>query len=87
MSWAIVTDGLKLAPANPSFIEARDAILMALDDLHDTGTVGDGDHQLVRRAAWEAFAHFGMGANAQSLFGASISPSRIQPDTSLPIGV
>ena len=35
LSWTMVVDGLKLTPANPSFLDARDAILLALDHLRD----------------------------------------------------
>ena len=64
--WQIVTDGLKLTPANPSFLEARDAILLALDQLKTAGKISAETHQAVRRACWEAFAHFEMGVNASS---------------------
>jgi len=52
----LVTDGMKLSPANPNFVEARDAILQA--DQVDTG--GDNYVEL-----WTAFAKRGMGASAQ----------------------
>jgi len=61
-----VTDGLKLTPANPSFLDARDAILLALDQLKTAGKISAETHGLVRRACWEAFAHFEMGVNASS---------------------
>lgn len=51
----LVTDGMKLAPANPNFLQARDAILQA--ELVATG----GAH---RNELWAAFAKRGMGANA-----------------------
>lgn len=79
--WQIVTDGLKLVPANPSFLQARDGILMALDQLRDVNRVSQQTHRLVRRAAWEAFAHFEMGVNAQS---ANAELQGIVPDTTLP---
>ena len=52
----LVTDGLKLAPANATFLEARNAIIQA--DQVDTG--GDNYVEL-----WTAFAKRGMGAGAQ----------------------
>ncbi len=52
----LVTDGLKLAPANATFLEARDAIIQA--DLIDTG--GDNFSEI-----WFAFAKRGMGYSAQ----------------------
>ena len=51
----LVTDGLKLSPPNPTFLQARDAILQA--DLVDTG--GANQNEL-----WAAFAKRGMGLNA-----------------------
>jgi uncharacterized repeat protein (TIGR01451 family) len=53
----LVTDGMNIAPANPTFLQARDAILQA--DLVDTG--GANQHEL-----WTAFAKRGMGASASS---------------------
>ncbi len=51
----LVTDGLKLSPANASFLEARDGILLA-DELL---TGGDNAAEL-----WYAFAKRGMGYSA-----------------------
>lgn len=51
----LVTDGLKLQPANPSFLDARDAILLA-DQLNYGGA------NFV--AIWTAFARRGMGFSA-----------------------
>ncbi len=56
----LVTDGMNLTPANPTFIQARDAILQA--DLVDNN--GVNHHQL-----WLAFARRGLG------LGASAPPS------------
>jgi extracellular elastinolytic metalloproteinase len=66
IGWQIVVDGLKLTPANPSFLDARDAIIRALADLRNAGSLSDADHVTLLRAAWEAFARFGMGPNASS---------------------
>ncbi len=71
IGWQIVVDGLKLAPSNPSFLDARDAILEALNDLLVAGKLSVSDHTKVRKAAWTTFAKFGMGPNASS-FGASV---------------
>lgn len=62
----IVVDGLKLTQANPTFLDARDAILRALDDLKSIGRISPAVHMSARKAAWEAFAHLGMGVNAFS---------------------
>ena len=51
----LVTDGMKLSPANPTFLQARDAILQA--DLVDNG--GANKNEL-----WNAFAKRGMGSSA-----------------------
>ena len=53
----LVTDGMKLAPANPNFLQARDAIIQA--DLVATGGAN-------RLELWTAFAKRGMGASASS---------------------
>jgi hypothetical protein len=51
----LVTDGLKLAPANANYLEARDAILQA--DLVNSG--GDNYFEI-----WSGFAKRGMGHSA-----------------------
>jgi extracellular elastinolytic metalloproteinase len=55
LSMQLVMDALKLQPANPSFLEARNAILAA--DLALTG----GQN---RREIWTAFARRGLGTTA-----------------------
>jgi len=51
----LVMDGLKLQPCSPTFLDARDAILLA--DQNDNG----GANQCL---IWQAFAKRGMGVNA-----------------------
>ena len=68
----LVVDALKLTPASPSFLVARDAILAALDDMLEGGRLSPDEHETARRGIWQAFAKFGMGPNAQSN-GASLS--------------
>lgn len=51
----LVTDGMNLAPANPTFTQARDAIIQA--DIVDNGALNY--HEL-----WQAFAKRGLGAQA-----------------------
>lgn len=68
----LVVDALKLTPANPSFLDGRDGILAALDDMLAAGKLNSDEHDSARRGIWEAFARFGMGPEAQS-FGASLS--------------
>ncbi|MBI5387028.1 MAG: M36 family metallopeptidase [Verrucomicrobia bacterium] len=53
----LVTDGMKLAPANPNMLQARDAILQA-----DQVLSGGAN----RFDLWTAFAKRGMGADASS---------------------
>ena len=53
----LVTDGMNLSPANPTFLQARDAIIQA--DLIDNSGVNRID-------LWAAFAKRGMGASATS---------------------
>lgn len=53
----LVTDGMKLTPPSPDFLQARDAILQA--DLVDTGGAN-------RAELWMAFAKRGMGYSAIS---------------------
>jgi extracellular elastinolytic metalloproteinase len=53
----LVVDGLKLQPCNPTFVDARDAILQA----EVTATGGK-----YKCALWKAFAKRGLGAKAAS---------------------
>lgn len=69
----LVTDGMKLSPPNPNFLEARDAILSA--DLINNG----GDN---RAALWIAFARRGMGVNAVA--PPASSPFGVVEDFTLP---
>lgn len=52
----LVTNAMRLSPANPSFLDERDAILLA--DQADGGTHHD--------AIWQIFANRGMGYGAQT---------------------
>jgi extracellular elastinolytic metalloproteinase len=66
LGWQLVIDALKLTPSNPNFIQARNAILKALDDMRTAGKLNDNDHKEVKKGTWTAFAKFGMGVNASS---------------------
>jgi len=55
-----VVDGLKLQPCNPTFINARDAIIQA-----DVNNFGGANRCLL----WKGFAKRGLGKNAFSLLG------------------
>lgn len=81
LCWQIVVDSYKLNHANPSFLDARDDILEALDDLRENRKVTDQEYATVHREAWKAFAKFGMGPNARSN-GASLKG--IKADFGLP---
>ncbi len=52
---SLVMEGMKLQPCGPGFIDGRDAILLADDNLFG------GAHRCL---IWESFARRGMGANA-----------------------
>ncbi|MEK6443845.1 M36 family metallopeptidase [Pseudonocardia sp. T1-2H] len=62
----VVVDSLKLAPANPSFLDARDAMLRALEGMRASGKLTAVAHAAARTALWTAFARFGMGPGASS---------------------
>lgn len=53
----IVLDGIKLQPCNPTFVEARDAMIAA-----DQALTGGADFCMI----WEVFASRGLGVNALS---------------------
>lgn len=62
--WQLVVDSFKLCPVSPGFLDARDAILSALDGRHHAGHLHDGEYASCREAIWRAFARFGMGFRA-----------------------
>jgi extracellular elastinolytic metalloproteinase len=62
----LVVDALKLSPANPSFLDMRDAILTALDAMLAAGQLDAAEHAGDRREIWRVFARFGMGVGARS---------------------
>jgi hypothetical protein len=63
---ALVTRAMELAPYNPSFIDMRNAILVA-----DTALDNGAHHH----AIWKVFAKRGMGFRAGSLGGNDVSPA------------
>ncbi|MGI8433402.1 MAG: M36 family metallopeptidase [Nocardioidaceae bacterium] len=65
LSESLVTRAMELSPANPSFLDERNAILLADQALHG------GSHQ---HAIWSVFAHRGMGYFAGSLGGNDTTP-------------
>ena len=61
---ALITDGMRLSPPEPSFLEGRDAILKS-----DVAR-GYGDRDLI----WAVFAARGMGLNATTTGGTDTAP-------------
>jgi len=53
----LVIDAMKIQPCNPSFIQARDAVIAA-----DQATTGGQDYCMI----WKVFARRGLGTNASS---------------------
>jgi extracellular elastinolytic metalloproteinase len=80
----LVVDALKLSPANPSFLDMRDAILTALDGRRSSGQLSQSEHDAALVGIWEVFARFGMGPGARS-DGAFLSG--IIADFTLPAGL
>jgi extracellular elastinolytic metalloproteinase len=62
----LVVDALKLSPANPAFLDMRDAILAALDAQRSAGGLDEPAYRTTRDGLWRAFAKFGMGPDASS---------------------
>jgi extracellular elastinolytic metalloproteinase len=71
----LVMDAMKLQPANPSFTQARDAVIAADNALN-------GGADLVE--IWTAFARRGLGANA---FTSSSSSTSVTLDFNVPAGL
>jgi hypothetical protein len=63
----LVIDGQKQTPANPSFLEARDGILLALDHMLASGRLNSQQHEGAWQGVWSAFAKFGQGPQASSV--------------------
>ncbi|MDX3587257.1 M36 family metallopeptidase [Streptomyces europaeiscabiei] len=74
LSQSLVTRAMELSPANPSFLDQRNAILQA-----DTVVNGGRSHDRI----WKVFAHRGMGYFAAALTGDDTKPDE---DFSLPPG-
>jgi hypothetical protein len=69
---SLVTRAMELSPANPSYLDERNAILSA-----DQAVFGGKHH----RAIWRVFAHRGMGFFAAALNGDDVAPGE---DFSMP---
>jgi hypothetical protein len=59
----LIVEGLKIQPCNPTFVQSRDAILVADELLYD---------QAYKCVIWEAFAKRGLGEGAISLSSGSV---------------
>jgi extracellular elastinolytic metalloproteinase len=66
LAFQLVVDALKLAPANPSFLDMRDAIISALEHKRAAGDLSAAAAAAALAGIWKAFAKFGMGPGAQS---------------------
>jgi hypothetical protein len=75
LAMQLVMDGLKLQPCSPTFLDGRDAILLA-DRVNN-----QGNNQCL---IWNAFARRGMGALAGD--GGSHNSDAVSPDFSVPRG-
>ncbi|HEV2756785.1 MAG TPA: M36 family metallopeptidase [Actinomycetota bacterium] len=62
----LVIDALKLSPANPSFLNMRDAIVAALTNMATSGRLTGDQRNGAWQGVWWTFARFGMGPQAQS---------------------
>ncbi len=67
----LMVDSLKLMSANPSFLDARDATLAALDNRREAGLMTAAEHAVAHNGTWAVFAAKGMGPAAESI-GATI---------------
>lgn len=82
VTWQAVVDGLKLTPKNPTFLIARNAILRAIEAMNGR-TLTEPEFKKVRRAAWEGFARYAMGANAfcpNASYDGCVGGTEIPPD-------
>jgi hypothetical protein len=62
----LVIDALKLSAANPSFLNMRDHILAALENMRLSGKLNTNQRDGAWQTIWSVFAHFGMGPQAAS---------------------
>ncbi len=79
----LLVDSLKLLPSNPSFLDARDAMILALTHWHMANTINNDRFTLQQNALWSSFSRAGMGPAAKS-DGATLTG--IVPDFSAPAG-
>jgi extracellular elastinolytic metalloproteinase len=61
LTMQLMVDALKISQPNPSFLNMRDAILMALDDKLNSGQINSTDYKKILDGTWKAFAKYGLG--------------------------
>ena len=87
----LVLDSLRLAPANPSFIDMRDSMLAALEHkLTALNPMSPADYNKIKEGMWAVFAKFGMGVGAKSngptldgVVGSFVVPTNGGPETNI----
>ena len=87
----LVLDSLRLAPANPSFIDMRDSMLTALEHmLTAPNPMSPADYETAKKGMWAVFAKFGMGVGAKSngptldgVVGSFEIPTPVEPGTTI----
>jgi extracellular elastinolytic metalloproteinase len=62
----LLVDSLKLTPASPSFLDGRDALLLALDHERAAGLIGAGEYSDRVRSMRQVFGARGMGPASSS---------------------
>lgn len=67
IGWRAVVESLRLIKPNPHFLQGRDALLDGIGELEKGNVITPADAGKARQAAREAFAKYGMGANARSV--------------------
>jgi hypothetical protein len=62
----LMVDSLKMLPANPSFLDARDAMFDALWDMWMADVITTSQFDGAWQAMWKVFCKYGMGPGAAS---------------------
>ena len=77
----LVIDGMRGLQTNPSLLDGRDQILLALDHLKDAGRLTPAEHDAAKTGIWASAARFGMGVGAVSV---DASLTGVTADTAVP---
>ena len=67
IGWRAVVESLHHVPPNPTFLQGRDALIDAIDELRIGNVITTVEASHARSAAKEGFAKYGMGKNARSV--------------------